>query len=88
MQAFIGGVSTVRRLGLIFALIVMLGITVSSAQNATPCKGATVRDPVCSLCVEKDPRLSTVYKGETFYFCTEKDAKTFKENPAKYANNK
>jgi P-type Cu+ transporter len=43
-----------------------------------------VRDPVCGLMVEKDPALSTVYKGQTYYFCSKADRDKFTKNPEKY----
>ena len=47
-----------------------------------------VRDPVCGLMVEKDPELSAVYKGQTYYFCSKADRDKFKKNPEKYAKTK
>jgi YHS domain-containing protein len=71
----------VKRLVLVVVLVVLAGIIAGSAQTPRCTKAI---DPVCGLCVEKDPKLSVTYKGETFYFCTNEDAKIFKENPAKY----
>jgi YHS domain-containing protein len=47
-----------------------------------------VRDPVCGLMVEKDPELSAVYKGQTYYFCSKADRDKFKKNPEKYVKGK
>jgi YHS domain-containing protein len=43
-----------------------------------------VRDPVCGIMVEKDPTLSTVYQGRTYYFCSKADRDTFTRNAQKY----
>jgi YHS domain-containing protein len=45
-----------------------------------------VRDPVCGLMVEKDPELSAVYKGQTYYFCSKADRDKFIKNPGKYVD--
>ena len=34
--------------------------------------------------VDKDPKLSSAYKGETYYFCSKADLDEFKKNPEKY----
>jgi YHS domain-containing protein len=46
------------------------------------------RDPVCGLMVEKDPELSAVYGGQTYYFCSKADREKFKKNPEKYVKRK
>jgi YHS domain-containing protein len=66
----------------------LTGVAVSSAQ-LEPCKSDEVRDPVCTLCIKKEPKpLSMVYKGVTYYFCSDKDLQLFKANPDKYAGKK
>ena len=47
-------------------------------------KKGQVQDPVCDLWVDKNPELSYVYKGDTYYFCSNRDKDLFKANPAKY----
>jgi YHS domain-containing protein len=47
-----------------------------------------VRDPVCGLMVEKDPELSAVYQGQTYYFCSRADRDKFKKSPEKYVKGK
>ena len=47
-------------------------------------KKGQVQDPVCSLWVDKNPDLSYTYKGETYYFCSNRDKDLYKANPAKY----
>ena len=47
-----------------------------------------VRDPVCGLMVERDPELSAVYGGQTYYFCSKADRDKFKKNPEKYVKRK
>ena len=46
-------------------------------------------DPVCKM--EGDPKTAggtSVYKGQTFYFCGAEDKKTFDQNPEKYVGQK
>jgi YHS domain-containing protein len=74
----------VKRSFLLLVLIVFVGIAVGTAQTSTPCKGDKVSDPVCGLCVDKDPKLSVAYQGKTYYFCTTKDANLFKADPSRY----
>lgn len=78
-----------KRLLLILALVGVVGIVGSSAQTS-PCTSAErpVQDPVCGLCVAKDPGLSVAYKGTTYYFCSTADAEKFRKDPAKYAGKK
>ena len=47
-------------------------------------KKGQVQDPVCGLWVDKVAELSTSYKGETYYFCSNRDRDLFKANPIKY----
>ncbi|HET9217136.1 MAG TPA: YHS domain-containing protein [Terriglobia bacterium] len=47
-------------------------------------KKGQVQDPVCDLWVDKNPELSYAYKGDTYYFCSNRDKDLFKANPAKY----
>lgn len=51
-------------------------------------KKGQVQDPVCGLWVDKNAELSYQYKGETYYFCSNRDKDLFKGNPAKYLNKK
>ena len=57
----------------------------TSQTNKAPEKA---KDPVCGLMVDKDPNLSTNYKGETYYFCSKADMEKFKKEPEKYARKK
>lgn len=47
-------------------------------------KKGQVQDPVCGLWVDKNADLSYTYKGETYYFCSNRDKDLYKANPAKY----
>lgn len=47
-------------------------------------KKGQVQDPVCGLWVDKVAELSVEYKGQTYYFCSNKDRELFKTNPTKY----
>ena len=61
------------------------GITGRPPGSRPPQKSASmVRDPVCGLMVEKDPELSAVYKGQTYYFCSKADRDKFMKVPEKY----
>lgn len=43
------------------------------------------KDPVCKMDVdEASAQWSTVYKGQTYYFCAPGCKKAFEENPEKY----
>ncbi len=43
------------------------------------------KDPVCEMMVEEGTEAGTyIYKGETFYFCSESCVDRFKENPDKF----
>ena len=42
-------------------------------------------DPVCYADVDEETATQkTIYKGETYYFCTPSCRKKFEENPGKY----
>ena len=60
-------------------MILAVGTGFASSQ-----KKGQVQDPVCKLWVDKSKDLSYTYKGETYYFCSATDMKSFKDNPAKY----
>jgi len=78
-------------LALIFALAVLTAGVHGWAQgsrahrNERSEKAEKAKDPVCGMMVDKDPRLSTTHKGETYYFCSKADLEEFKKNPEKYA---
>ena len=49
---------------------------------------STVEHPLCPVCgMDVDPKIApkSVYKGETYYFCSEDDKKTFDAAPEKFA---
>jgi Cu+-exporting ATPase len=61
------------------------GSMVAAAKSpAAVQKAQKAIDPVCGLTVEKVAELSYSYKGETYYFCSNKDRDNFKSNPEKY----
>ena len=43
-----------------------------------------VRDPVCGIMVERDPRLAAEYRGRVYYFCSKTDREKFTNNPERY----
>ena len=70
---------SIRIMALTAMIVLVLGTLVAFSQ-----KKGQVQDPVCSLWVDKDPQLSAEYKGETYYFCSNRDKDLFKSNPSKY----
>ena len=78
-----------RRSVVAVILIVVLAATsmtaFAQAKKAAPEKA---KDPVCGIMVDKDPNLSSNYKGETYYFCSKTDMEKFKKEPEKYAKKK
>ncbi len=93
-----------RRRLIISGFLAMTGMAIpvfGQAKKSTPLPRSTfipksppqprpekVRDPVCGLMVEKDPELSGVYKGRTYYFCSKTDRDKFNTNPQKYLRDK
>jgi len=71
---------TVRVLFLMATITLAIGTVFVFSQG----KKGQVQDPVCSLWVDKNPDLSYMHKGETYYFCSNRDKDLFKENPSKY----
>jgi len=44
-----------------------------------------VKDPVCGMMVdEKKAKLTSIYRGKTYYFCSTNCKKTFDKNPSEY----
>ena len=76
-----------RFVALLIMLVFAAAITVSG-QTQPAKKPGKAKDPVCGLTVEKDPNLSTNYKGETYYFCSKADLEKFKKDPEKYVRKK
>ena len=72
-------------LAMILILVVLTASMSGFAQAKKGEKPEKAKDPVCGLMVDKDPKLSTAYKGETYYFCSKADLDEFKKNPDKYA---
>ena len=68
-------------LAALLVLVVMVATMSGFSQGKKPEKA---KDPVCGLMVDKDPKLSTGYKGETYYFCSKTDLDVFKKSPEKY----
>ena len=62
--------------------------TTFASKSAPQPRPEKVRDPVCGLMVEKDPELSGVYKGQTYYFCSKADREKFLKSPEKYIKKK
>ena len=78
-----------RRIFAIVLFSVLATAIFAAAQSQQPKKAPEkAKDPVCGLMVDKDPNLSTNYKGETYYFCSKADLDKFKKEPEKYARKK
>jgi YHS domain-containing protein len=69
-------------------LLVIALAAISTSMYSQAKKAEKAIDPVCGLSVDKNPELSTTYKGMTYYFCSNRDLNTFKQNPEKYARHK
>ncbi|MEM5802071.1 MAG: YHS domain-containing protein [Candidatus Aenigmatarchaeota archaeon] len=41
-------------------------------------------DPVCKMQVNENTKIKAVYKGKTYYFCSENCQANFMINPGKY----
>lgn len=72
-----------KRSSRILFLTVIVALAVGTLFGVSQKKGQ-VQDPVCKLWVDKNKDLSYTYKGETYYFCSDTDMKSFKDNPTKY----
>jgi len=66
------------------ALVFVTGTLLLFSQG----KKGQVQDPVCDLWVDKNAELSFAHKGETYYFCSNRDKDLFKANPTKYLSKK
>jgi YHS domain-containing protein len=75
-------------LGILIALLAATSMTALAQTSQSKKAPEKARDPVCGIVVEKDPNLSTTYKGETYYFCSKTDMEKFKKEPEKYAKKK
>jgi YHS domain-containing protein len=77
-----------RRSVVAIALIVVLAATSMTVWAQAKKAPEKARDPVCGIMVDKDPNLSTEYKGERYYFCSKADMEKFKKEPEKYTKKK
>jgi YHS domain-containing protein len=77
-----------RRTVVALALILILVATSAGVFAQTKKPPEKAKDPVCGIMVDKDPKLSANYKGETYYFCSKADMEKFKKEPEKYAKKK
>lgn len=75
---------SIRILVLTTIAILAVGTLVLLSQG----KKGQVQDPVCDLWVDKNAELSYTHKGETYYFCSNRDKDLFKANPTKYVTKK
>jgi Cu+-exporting ATPase len=74
---------------MIMILVLAATSSIGFAQGAQTKKAPEkAKDPVCGIMVDKDPRLSANYKGETYYFCSKADMDKFKKEPERYAKKK
>jgi YHS domain-containing protein len=49
---------------------------------------AKMTDPVCNMAVDTASAFSAMYKGKTYYFCSEEDKQKFEKNPEQYVGKK
>ena len=77
-----------RRSVVAVVLILILTATSMMVLGQTKKAPGKAKDPVCGIMVDKDPRLSANYKGETYYFCSKADMEKFKQEPEKYVKKK
>ncbi len=60
--------------------------TMSDMHHGKSASGKTVKDPICGMDVNVDSPIATsIYQGQTYYFCALGCKKEFDKNPAKYA---
>jgi YHS domain-containing protein len=67
-------------------LLALLGLSVPTFGQGRNNRPERARDPVCGISVEKDPRLSTDYRGRTYFFCSNADREKFRQNPQKFVS--
>lgn len=59
----------------------------NSNQAYAKARVSTDEHPVCPVCsMDGDPALKSVYKGKTYYFCSQGHKEMFDKAPAKFAN--
>jgi len=63
----------------------MMGGGMMSGEKKTAAK---MTDPVCNMAVDTASAPSAMYKGKTYYFCSEEDKQKFEKNPEQYAGKK
>jgi len=63
----------------------------SSGHAGQPSQESTT-DPVCGMSIDREKSVSSglkeTYRGDTYYFCSDKCHKQFMEEPAKYINDR
>ena len=77
-----------RRSVVAVALIIVLAATSMTALAQAKKTPEKAKDPVCGIMVDKNPDLSTEYRGEKYYFCSKADLEKFKKEPEKYVKKK
>jgi len=70
-----------NRRGFLLSFIALPALPLTALAQTSPTKS---RDPVCGLLVEKDPSLTAVWSGRTYYFCSKADREQFTKQPEKY----
>lgn len=51
-------------------------------------KNIIERDPVCTMKIEKECKISSTYKGKKYHFCSDDCKKAFEVAPEKYVEKK
>lgn len=69
---------------LVLAAFLVFSTTTFPQNRRTEKPRDKVKDPVCGLMVEKDPKLTLEHNGHVHYFCSKADMEELKNNPDRY----
>ena len=59
----------------------------NSNQAYAAARVSTDEHPICPICsMDADPQLHSVFKGKTYYFCSQQHKQMFDRHPAKFAS--
>jgi len=60
-------------------------VTESKQEKKTDAEAQEVKDPICGISVDiSSAKHTSVYQGETYYFCCARCKQTFDKEPEKY----
>jgi len=66
----------------------MMGGGMMSGKPAASTTATKAVDPVCGMEVDPAKASSAIYKGNTYYFCSDEDKAKFQKNPEQYVPKK